>query len=188
MGDPGETGAVRWRWPPLPVLGSRGFKHATGVAAGIFQRRFDRRAGAARLRPGAAPPDRPAPARSGRSPDPARAAGDHPGQPFPVDPGLEHEHDARQRGAVLDRPAARMAVATRLGRRQQRSGPLPQPVRHEPLDHPHQAAQDWGEPPAATPESCRDDLLLLFEAGGRSWPLPAHHCQQRASQRRQAGC
>jgi len=45
-----------------------------------------------------------------------RAADQAGGQLVPGDPGLEHEHDPGQRGAVIDRPPARIAVAARLGR------------------------------------------------------------------------
>jgi hypothetical protein len=95
---------------------------------------------------------------AGRGPIPQPPPAGHPraadqgaGQLVPGDPGLEHEHDPGQRGPVIDRPAARLAGAAGHGRREQRSDPLPQPVRDELLDHPHQAAQDPSRPTAATP-------------------------------------
>jgi hypothetical protein len=64
------------------------------------------------------------------------------GQLVPGDPGLEHEHDAGQRGPVTDRPTTRIAIPPGLGRRQQRCDPLPQPIGHEFFDHPPQPRHD----------------------------------------------
>jgi hypothetical protein len=64
------------------------------------------------------------------------------GQLVPGDAGLEHEHDPGQRGPVVDQPTARMPVAPRLGRWQQWSDPLPQPIRDELLDHPPESRHD----------------------------------------------
>jgi hypothetical protein len=93
------------------------------------------------------------------------------GQLVSVDPGLEHEHDPGECGAVVDRPAARMAVAAWPRRRQQRRDPLPQPIWHELLDHPPQPQQDRSAVEAGAElilkRSLRRRCISSSVAGGR---------------------
>ena len=80
------------------------------------------------------------------------------GQLVPVDPGLEHEDDAGQRGTVTDRPTTRIAMPARSWWWQQRLDPLPQSVGHKLLDHPDQAGPNERRSSTATPRSFGNDL------------------------------
>jgi hypothetical protein len=124
-GRPRSTGEGP-TWAPVEGAHVRAVDRAAvqvqlAVGAQLVQQQFVQRWPDAGLGPVARPP----PAGHVRSADQGRR------QLVPVDPSLKHEHDPGQRGAVLDRPAARIAVATWLGRLRQRSDPLPQPVRNE---------------------------------------------------------